>query len=165
MEYAVPIMAAGTILSSAGQVTAGKASASEGLAQQQASNYQAAQLTQAAGQARATSTAQVENEAQQTALTQSTLRARAAASGAGGMSDPTVANLSATVAGRGEYNALSALFTGEEKARGLETQSALDIYQGQQQAQAGKIKQNAANIGALTSLFSGGGSLLSGKYG
>jgi hypothetical protein len=163
-EIPVAMMAVSTIISAAGQAQAGKAAAAQGTAEQQALDYKAQVGAQQAGQVRAASTGQVENEAQNLALVQSTLRSKAAASGAGGMTDPTVANLSAGVAGRGQYNALSALFTGEEKARGLESQSALDIYQGDQAVQAGRIKQQAGNIGAVGALFGGGGSLYA-KYG
>jgi hypothetical protein len=158
------MMAAGTVMGAMGQMQAGDAAAAQGAAQQRAEQYKAAVLTQQAGQERAAGQRAAEIQRRNATLVNSTIRARAAASGAGGGADPTVATLEGRVAGMGEYQALSALYSGEEKARGEENQSALDIFQGQQEAAAGKAKQSAAQIGAFSTLLTGAGSLYN-KYG
>lgn len=156
-------MVGGTALSAAGQISSGNAAAAAGQSEQQASDYSALVLTQQAGQVRAASQAQVVNSNLQTAYVQSTVRARAAASG-GSATDPTVVNLQGQIGARGEYNALSELYTGEEKARGEENQASLDIFTGEQQAAAGKAKQTAGYIGAFSTALSGFGSI-GAKYG
>jgi hypothetical protein len=157
------MMAAGTVLGASGQIQAGNAAAAQGLAQQQAENYKAGVLTQQAGQERAAGQRAAEIQNRQATLVNSTIRARAAASGAGA-TDPSVVTNEGRVAGMGEYNALSALYSGEEKARGEENQAELDVNMGDQEAAAGRFKQSASRISALSSLLSGGGSLY-GKYG
>lgn len=159
-----PAMGAGsTVLSSAGYLQAGQAANFGGQAQQQQENYSADVLTQAAGQQRAQTSADIADTARSTDLLESTIRARAAASG-GGATDPTVINLESGVAGRGEYNVLSELYSGEEKARGLENQAALNRYMGTQYRTAGQLQQQEEQTKALSSLLQGGSSLFS-KYG
>ena len=161
-QAALAAMAVGTVLNAAGQVQSGQAARAAGIAQQQAADYQAQELTQQAGQTRAVAEQASINQRTNAAYVLSKVRANAAASGSA--TDPTAVDVAGQVGARGEYNALSEIYTGEEKARGLENQSALDIYTGQQEAEAGKYKQQAANLGALSSVLSGGGNLAS-KYG
>jgi hypothetical protein len=164
-EAAIPIglMAGGTILSAAGQIQAGNAAAAYGQSQQQAANYSAAVLDTQAGQERASSQRSAEIIRRNATLANSAVTARAAASG-GGVTNPTVTNIEGRIAGMGEYNALSALYSGEERARGEENQATLDRYTGQAELQAGKAKQSASQIGAFASILSGGSSLYT-KYG
>lgn len=156
-------MVGGTALSAAGQISSGNAAAAAGQSEQQASDYSALVLTQQAGQVRAVSQAKAINSNLQTAYVQSTVRARAAASG-GSATDPTVVNLQGQIGARGQYSALAALYTGEEEARGDENKASLDIFTGQQQLAAGQAKQTAGYIGAFASVLSGAGSI-GAKYG
>jgi hypothetical protein len=56
---------------------------------------------------------------------------------------------------------LSELYTGEEKALGLENQSSLDIYTGQQYAAAGDAKQQSGYFSAAGSALKGASSAIS----
>lgn len=154
---------AGTAMNAYGQVQAGAAAKAQGAAQQTAANYNAASLDQQATAVRGQTSAQITDQARQTQLIQSTVRARAASSG-GGATDPTVVNLQSGIAGRGEYNNLALLYTGEEKAQGMNTAADLARFTGREQYDAGINNQTAANVKAIGSIFSGASSLY-GKYG
>ena len=94
-------------------------------------------------------------------LVQSSLQARAAASGAGA-TDPTVNLISGDIAEEGELRALTALYEGEEAARGLESGAAVRRYEGDLARITGRIKKRAAQttaFGTLLEGFSGAGSL------
>ena len=132
IEVAVAAAVASTVLSSVGAVQ-------QGNAQKKAANYQAAQREQQAGQDRATSQRQAIGQRKQANLVASRTRANAAASG-GGAFDPNVVDILGDIEGQGEYNALSALFNGEERARGMEMQASAARYQGRQAQTAGYTK-------------------------
>lgn len=83
---------------------------------------EARQLEAKAGTERAISQRQAMEERRQARLAASRGLAVAAASG-GGADDPTVVNTLANIAGEGEYRALTALYNGEETARGDEAQA------------------------------------------
>lgn len=137
----IAIMSAvSTVVSAAGTIMGGNAARG-------AANFEAAQMQQQAGQERAASQRRAIEERRAAGMANSTVLARAAASGASA-TDPTVLNIEGNNAGVGEYNALSALYSGEERARGLEMGASARRYEGQTQRQA--------------SLFNAGGSLLSG---
>lgn len=148
---AIPLVMSGigTVLSASGQMSAGNASAAAGYGQQ-------AVLDQQAGQVAAQGSQEVANQNLKTKAIIGTLRARAA-SGGGSASDPTVVNLAGNIAARGEYNALSALYSADEKASGLQ-------YQGDLAAYSGQVKQTAARTTALATAISGFGGLAA-KYG
>jgi hypothetical protein len=162
---AIPIgmMVAGSVLSAGGQIQAGNAAAAEGIAGQQAMDYRAAEERSQAQTARGVASVEASNTARDTGLVLSSARARAAASGAGA-TDPTVVSLESGIAGRGEINLLTQLASGEERAKGLENQANLDIYQGQQLAEAGRVQQRSSRTRALASLLSGAGGLFA-RYG
>lgn len=159
----LPLAIGGTILSGVGQMQAGQAAAAQGAAQQVASNYSAEVLGQQAGQTRAAAQAASGYADINTAYALSKARATAAASGGGG-ADPTVTNIEGQIAARGNYNALSSLYSGEEKARGLENQAALDVYTGEQQKIAGDARASGGMLAGIGTILSGGASLFS-KYG
>ena len=141
------MMVASTVFSVAGQQ-------SEGRAAQQAANFEAAQRDQAAGQTRASSQREAEDQRRQARLVNSKLQANA---GGGGL-DTGVVNMAADITGEGEYRALSALYEGEESARGLEM--------GADQARArGKAARKAANFKTVSTLFSAGSNTLYSNYG
>lgn len=153
----------GTVLSAAGKISSGNAALAAGESEQQASDYSAELLNQQAGQVRAAAQAKAINSNLQTAYLQSTVRARAAASG-GSATDPTVINLQGQIGARGQYSSLAALYTGEEEARGDENKAMLAIYTGQQQLAAGRAGQTADQIGAFSTVLKGFGDIGS-KYG
>lgn len=139
----------GAVVGAAGQLMAGasaKASA----------DYRAEQLDMAATESRAASQRQVFERRRQAKLTLSSLQARAAADG-GDASNPGIIRLGGDIAARGEYQALSELYLGENRARGLTDE-----------ATASRISGSAARTGSYFSaagtLASGFGSML-GTYG
>ena len=130
----------GTILSTVGNSSAGKA-------QQRADNFQAGQMEQQAGQERAASQRAGAEQRRRARLAESRVRALSAASG-GGASDPTVTSITGDIAAEGEYRALTALYEGEERARGMEMGAVAKRYEGTTARQAG-------DIAAATSVFKG----------
>lgn len=150
MAAALPIMmVASTVLGTVGAFQQGQAA-------QKAAAFEAAQADQQAGQVRAQSQRVAEEERRKTRVLQSRTQALAAASGAGAQ-DPTVVNLDAQIGATGEYNALSALYEGENKARGYEMQADAARYEGAQTKKAYQMK-------GLTTALSGGSSLFQ-RYG
>src|SRR3990172_2605978 len=99
----------GTAVSTVGQIQAGNAA-------RKSANFQAAQMNQQAGQERATSQRAAIEQRRAARIAASRATALAAASG-GGATDPTVLNILGDIKTEGEYNALSAMFGGEERAR------------------------------------------------
>jgi hypothetical protein len=93
-----------------------------GKASADAQYFKAAQEDQAAQESRAASQRTALEKDRQATLLQSTLQANAAASG-GGAADPTVVGLGQDIAGRGEYQSLMDMYTGENRARGIEDQA------------------------------------------
>lgn len=142
---AVPLLIASTAVSAAGSIMSGNA-------QRGAANFQASQMEQQAGQERASAQRQAIAQREKAAYAGSRIQALAAAGG-GGALDPTIENLRANVAGRGEFDALSALFTGEERARGLETGASARRYEGAQARRAGVIGA-VSQIGQGAAMYS-----------
>lgn len=127
-----------------------------GNAQNKAYGYQAAQAEQAAGQERATAQRAAIEERRAAKFALSKGQAVAAASGTDPLSVSTV-DIQEDLAAQGEYNAMSQLFAGEERARGLEGQAG--AYRTQ-----GKIAKQAAVITGMSTLATTGSSLYN-KYG
>lgn len=142
----IALAAASTVMSYEGKKQAGKA-------QQQADEFQAAQLKQNAGQEIASGQIAALNQDRNTSYVLSQARARAAASG-GGASDPTVINLMAQIAGEGAYRSNVARYEGESKARGMNLQASGLEFSGRQAVKG-------ANLAAASTLLSGA----SGAYG
>lgn len=146
---ATAVSIGGSILSGIGQMNAGKAA-------QKSANFQAQQLEQQAGQERAASQRVAIEERRRANIAMSNAQASAAASG-GGATDETVLNITGGLAAQGEYNALSALFEGEEKARGLQLQATSTRMEGKQAKRAGMI-------GGVSTIIGGAGNALMAKY-
>lgn len=146
---ATVIAIGGSVLSGLGQIQAGKAA-------NNSAKFQAAQLEQQAGQEKATSQRVAIEERRRSDIAISDATAAAAASG-GGATDPTVLNIQGGLAEQGEYNALSALFQGDDRAAGLKLQAASARSQGKQAKRAGLI-------GGASTILSGIGGSLSSKY-
>lgn len=145
----LPLMMASTILSAGGQVAGG-------IAANNAAKYTAQQQEIAGSQGLAASQRTAFSETRRASLVGSRARAVAAASGAGA-TDPTVVNIEGDIAGQGEYNALSALYEGQEAKRTGDANAALTRFEGKQ-------AKTAAFIGAGSTLLKGGTSLYD-KYG
>lgn len=128
-----------TAVSSIGSLVEGNAAARAAKraakSTKKAGNAEAAQYQQQAGAERATAQRQAIEERRAARLAESRAIAVAAASG-GGASDPSVTKIIGDLAADGEYNALSALYTGEESARGLESAAAGAQYEGRNVASA-----------------------------
>lgn len=127
-----------------------------GRAAKSAADFEAAQLVQRAGEARAISQRQAEESRLESVLLQSRALAVAAASGAGA-SDPSVVNAIARLAGRGDYAARSRLHEGEVAGRRYEDAAAARRYEGEQAERAGRTR-------AMSTLLQGGLSLFD-RYG
>lgn len=163
MAAALPfISAAGTIVSTLGAISSGNA-------QQKAANYQAAQMDQQAGQERASAQRQAFEQRRKATLAGSRVTALAGASGAG-VADPSVVDIMGDIQTQGEYNALSAMYTGEERARGYQMGADAKRFEGAEAKKAGYISaggnllSGVGNIGYRSTILNGGSSLLE-KYG
>jgi len=135
---------AGAAVGAAGTMAAGANAKAMGEYQQKEAMQQAESST-AMGQR------QMEEQRRQTRLVQSTLQARAAASGVDATS-PSVLNLSGNIAKRGEYNALMSLSEGQNQAAGLYNQGEAAKYQGE-------ITQQSDTLSAAGTMASGVGSM------
>lgn len=151
MAQAIPIglAVAGSALS-AGSTILGANSEAKQL------RSEAEQIDIQAGKERASSQRASIEERRQAAKVSSRALALAAASGAGA-SDPSVINNIAEIEGEGEYRALTALYNGEETARGQE-------FEADNRRKEAKNVKKAALVKAAGTILSTGSSLF-GKYG
>lgn len=138
--------------------------------QQNAADNQAAQLNIQAGQERAAAQQSAANKLYEMKVVQSRAAAIAGASG-GTTTDPGVVGIQGELGTRGEYNALSDLYTGESRASAEEYQANLAKITGQQQLAAGQFSQQGgsfraglANVQSAGTIIGAVGSLY-GKYG
>jgi hypothetical protein len=137
----------------------GNAALQAGQMQQQAANYQAAQLTQNAGQAFASGQRQMLDDQEKTRLAISTARADAGASGVNaGVGSPV--SIVGSLARRGSYNAAMDMFNGESTATGLLNQAAGATYSGEAALIGGEEGQSASEISANATLAGTAGSLI-----
>lgn len=148
---------AGGALSAAGTLIGGQAAADAGEAGQKSKNFEAVQLDQSAQESRAASQRVALEDRRKSKLLQSTLQARAAASG-GGADDQTVVGLGRDIAGRGEYEALTSMYTGENRARGLQDQALGARLTGDALRAEGRAKRNASYLSAAGTLVGSAGS-------
>jgi hypothetical protein len=119
----------------------------QGQAADSSAASEAAQLNQQAGQERAVSQLDAITQRRSARYAQSRAQAVAAASGAGA-SDPTVVDVISGIAGEGEFQALTSLYTGEDRARGME-------FSGKVRRREGKAAQAASYLKASGTLLSG----------
>ncbi|WP_298704678.1 hypothetical protein [uncultured Variovorax sp.] len=150
---AAALTGVGAGISALGTLGSASAARQAGQAQQAQFNFKAAQEEQQATQAIAASQRQMFDTNRKTALTQSTLQARAAADG-GSATDATPLNLSQDIAGRGEYLALGDLFAGQDRAAGLRQQAYADRYSGAAARAGANAQANATILGGVGSLAS-----------
>ncbi len=150
----------GTVLSVGSSLMQAGSQRSAGRAAAQNADFQARQLEQRAGQERASSQRDYIEQRRQTKIVQSNARAAAGASG-GSVVDPTMLNIQSGIARQGDYNALTALFEGEERAKGLEFQGTTTRADGQAAKKAASSQARSTIMGAGLTLFdkySSGGS-------
>jgi hypothetical protein len=163
IETAIIIAAvASAALAAAGTIAAGQAQKDAGRAQQRAAEYQnmlkgaeADNLESKAGQERAVAQQQAMAEAQRGRMVGSRAQAITAASGAGAL-DPTVNDIMAGIDQESELRQRSALYTGEEKARGLEYGAVLERAGGQGTLWAGEVARQQGEAALQRSYLSAG---------
>lgn len=155
--------AASTVMSMMGQSKAGDAALAAARRKKMAYDSQAAQLDINAGQQVASAQRAAEDERYQASLLKSRALALAAASG-GGASDPTIVNLMAKLSGRGEYNSETAMYQGQEKARGMTDQARMARYSGDVAMADGEAAKDASRLSMVSTLLNGASSLYT-KYG
>lgn len=143
-------MIAGAVVSAAGTLVGSEMSAS---AMEGAGEVRAAGLRQAATESRAAGQREMFEQQRKARLALSTLRARSAATGSA--DDTDVIKLGADIAARGEYQALAEMYTGENRARGLEDEAAATQWSAKAQAKATRVG----------SYFKAAGTILSGVGG
>lgn len=134
------IMVIGTALNVAGTLMTGRSA-------DDSAKAEAAQMRQQAGQERATSQRVAIERRREAELASSRARALAGASGASS-DDVTMQNITSRISQQGEYNALTAMFEGEERARGLEYGA--DVRRAQ-----GKTARRASFLGAASDAAAG----------
>ena len=175
-EAAVPLMVVGSLVSASGTIAGGKAQESYGRSLEGASDYQAqvsentaAILEQNAGQERAASQRTAAEERRRARLAGSRAQAVAAASG-GGASDINVTDAISDLEGEGTFRALTALYNGDQSAKGLEAaaydkrnEAAMKRYEGDLYAYQGRQARKAGGVKAISTLI-GGAAGIAGKY-
>lgn len=134
----------GTVVSAVGTIAGG-------MAAKDMAEHQAAQMEREANTARAIGSREAMDKRKEQRFLLSKLQARAAASG-GAADDPTVVDLAGDVAQRGEYEALVAMYRGENRARGMEDQAALTRVKGQADMTGGILKGVGTLAGAAPSM-------------
>lgn len=152
---AVAMTAASTVMSANAQNQQAAAIQQQANRRQTEANFEADQLDVDAGQALAVSHRQAEDEGLKARLLNSTVLARAAASGAGA-SDPTVLNIMARTSATGAYRQGVALYEGEEQARTNRLRAAGLRYSGDIGIADALTASRAANAGATATLLTGG---------
>lgn len=120
-------------------------------AQAKSLKSEARQLDTKAGLERASSQREAMEERRKARLLQSRGLAVAAASG-GGASDPGVVNLLADIEGEGEYRSLTALYEGNERAAGLESEAKARRKEARNTKISGYIDAASTLIGAGSSM-------------
>lgn len=149
-----------TILSAGSQVERGNAGVAVANRRKAALEFQAQQLETEAGQSKAVSQVQAADVARQNALVQSSILARAAASGAGA-SDPSVLSVMARTGAESAYRQAVALYEGEAQSRMDLTRASAARFEGQTNVSDAASARRQANIGAGATVLAGGAKSLS----
>lgn len=140
------VAAGASALQAAGSIASGNA-------QRAMNTNQAAQLAQQAGQQQAAAQRTAITDQRNTAFALSRAQALAA-SGGGNTADVGVANLEGNIAGQGEYNSLTALYGGNQKAAGLNMEAQDKLLQGRNAFQAGEINAGGSILKGASTLYS-----------
>lgn len=136
-----------TVMGAVGQLSAGNAASA-------AAKAEARQREQIAGQERAQAQREANEERRQADLAQS--RGLAVAAAGGGAADGSTRNVLAQIEGEGEFNALTAMFSGEERAQNQEFAAEMARFKGKQ----AKKQSRLAAVGTVLS----GASSFAGKF-
>ena len=123
-----------------------------GQGQQQADSFAAQQLRYNAGQENAVAQFSAEEKRRQTRLLMSRALAVAAAGG-GSASDPTVLNLMAGIETEGRIAAMSDLYEGAARARGLNLEADTKDYEGRVASKAARLKASSTLLTGAKGIF------------
>lgn len=165
MVTSMAATAVGGALSASSTLAGGNYAATAGKMQQAADVSKAAQLSENAGQALASSQRQMFDTQEKTRLAISTARARGGANGVD-LSVGSPADVQGELAKRGSYHALMDMFNGQSAATGLTNQASASIYEGDLAEYEGEAKKSASELQAAGTLASAAGSMAStyGKF-
>ena len=162
------LFAASTLVGTVGQIQQGQAAKAAGQAQAQSAQYQAAlqeksakSIEQQASEERASAQRASIEQRRQGKLASSRAQTVAAASGAGAL-DPTIVNIMGDLDTETEYRALTAMYEGEERARGLETEAGLRRAGAAGTRYGGEVARVSGNAAARRSYYGAAGTLLEG---
>ena len=149
-----------TALSAGSQVARGNAARTIGRRRKQVTEFEADQLEKEAEQSRGVGMRGAQEEVSKARLVQSAALAKAAASGAGA-SDPTVISVLARTAGEGAYRQAVAMYEGEAQARMDLLKASATRIEGDMAESDAATAQKFDNMGALSTVLSGGARTLS----
>lgn len=153
------LQAIGGGISAASTIAGGNAAAAAGQMQQNAYNYQAAQVRANEGSEIGAAQRQMLDKQLQTKQLQSTIEARAAGGGVNAAVGSPLAT-EKSVASRGTYQSLMDLWNGENRATGMENEAKGLVYSGDIAELAGEEERNASRLNALSTVAGAGSSML-----
>jgi hypothetical protein len=148
----------GAGVSAAGTIAGGANAASLGQSQQNADNYQAAQLRENASSEIGAAQQQMLQTQQKTRLAQGTLQANAAGSGFVASTGSSEA-ISQSIARQGSYQAAMNLFQGRNQATGMLNQAQGATMSGQIAAEGGQMQEEGSDFSAVGNLATAGGTI------
>jgi hypothetical protein len=146
---ALPALAAIATMASAGLSAMG--AIQQGKAQQAALNFEAEQHKRQAAEERAASQREAIEKRHEGALAMSRQLAIAGASGAG-VVNPSILDIYGETAQAGEYNAQTALYGGESRARGQLDQAAAAKFKGKAARQGSMLDAAGSILGGISSV-------------
>lgn len=155
---AMALTAAGGGVSAMGTLAGGRAAQAAGVNAMNAAEFTAAQQRQQGNEALAVGQRLGLERRKEGDLLQSKLQARATASG-GGATDPTVVGLAEGIAERTQMDALTELWKGESKRRGLLDAAEATHLQGLAALEEGNMRQKASKLSALGTVLGSAGSM------
>lgn len=158
----VALSVIGSVMGAAGSMQSGDAAATVGQRQRQADEFQAAQMTQQAGQQFAAAQRTQLEQIRQGSFAES--RALALGAAGGGGTDGNVMNIIANLHAESAYRGSVALYAGEERQRQLLMGAEAKRYEGALAEESGNARRDAAYTTGAAALFKGAGSLYD-KYG
>lgn len=159
MGASMAMTAIGGGISAAGTIAGGSAAATAGQMKQAAANNQADQETWNAAGELASSQRKMLDTRLKTNLTESSLTARGAASGFDASTGSMLTD-AGDIAQRGEYQALTDVFNGDNGRTGMLNKAAATRYGGQADAWAGEKAQDASYLSAAGTIAGSAGSML-----
>jgi hypothetical protein len=158
----IGLTAAASMMRAKATAAAGEAEQRAGKARQKSLKHQAKQARQNAGQERASAQrAAIEKRREARYLSS---RALALAAKSGGGTGGSAAVILGDIGAEGEFRALTEMYTGEERAKHLETQADSLIFEGNQERIAGDIRRRSSKSAATSQLITAAATGLS-RYG